>query len=223
MKLKMDKTKKKEIVRYIASKLAWLLILAFGKMSRLVVKHEAWRRKALSSGHPLLYIAWHGKMLAPIYVLRNKKIIAMVSEHGDGEIIAQTILRLGYKTIRGSSTRGGLQAFREMLRELQKGSHCTVLPDGPTGPSRVMKMGAIQLAQRTGGYLLPITFAAEKPIILKSWDGFTLWRPFSKVAVVYGKPILIPRKLNSAQLEEYRKMVEKRMNDQQQETDEIFR
>jgi len=219
----MDKKKKKELIRYIASKLAWLLILAFGKMSRLVVKNEAWRREALNSGRPLLYISWHGKMLAPIYVLRNNKIIAMVSEHGDGEIIAQTILRLGYKVIRGSSTRGGSKVFREMLRELKNGRHCTVLPDGPTGPSRVMKMGAIQLAQRTGGYLLPITFAAEKPIVMRSWDSFTLWRPFSRVAVVYGKPILIPRKLNPAQLEAYRIKVENIMNDQQRETDDLFR
>jgi len=219
----MDKKRKKEIIRYVASKLAWLLILAFGKMSRLVVKNETLRKKALSSGRPLLYVAWHGKMLAPIYVLRNKKIIAMVSEHGDGEIIAQTIVRLGYKTIRGSSTRGGSKAFREMYRELKNGRHCTMLPDGPTGPSRVMKMGAVQLAQRTEGLLLPITFAAERPIIMKSWDGFTLWRPFSKVVVVYGRPIHVPRKLSPEQLESFRIKIENIMNDQQRETDELFR
>ena len=219
----MNKKRKKERIRYLASKLAWLLILAFGKMSRLKVIHESWRKEALNSGRPLLYIAWHGKMLAPIYVLRNQKIIAMVSEHGDGEIIAQTILKLGYKTIRGSSTRGGSKAFRVMYRELKGGRHCTILPYGPTGPSRVMKMGAVQLAQRTRGFLLPITFAAEKPIIMNSWDGFTLWRPFSKVVVVYGKPIHIPKKMSREQLEAYRIKVENVMNDQQRETDDFFR
>lgn len=219
----MNKKKKKKILQYIAAKSAWLLILALGKMARLRIKNGRFRKLATESGRPVLVLAWHGKMLAPIYVMRNKKLVAMVSEHGDGEIIAQTILKLGYKTIRGSSTRGGRNAFREMLKMLKSGHPCTVLPDGPTGPSRVMKMGSILLAQRSGGYLLPVTFAAQNPIIMKSWDGFTLWRPFSKVVVSFGEPLLIPRKLSPAQLEEYRIKVEMQMNNLQQEVDEIFR
>ncbi len=218
----MNKKRKKEILQYIAIKLSWLLILAFGKLARITVKNQKHHKTALNSGHPVLYITWHGKMLAPIYVMRNSKIVAMVSEHGDGEIIAQTILRLGYKTVRGSSTRGGQRAFREMLKLLKNGRHCTVLPDGPNGPRFVMKMGAILLAQRSGGYLLPLTFSAEKPIEMNSWDRFTLWRPFSRVSVLYGKPILIPRKLSPAQLEYYRKFVEQKMHDLQREADEFF-
>lgn len=220
---KMNKKKKKQIVHYLAIKCAWLLILALGKLARIEVKRDSLHQKALKSGKPILYLVWHGKMLAPIYALRNHKIIAMVSEHGDGEIIARTILKLGYLTIRGSSTRGGQRAFREMLKALKNGHHCTVLPDGPQGPSQVMKMGAILLAQRSGGYLLPLTFAAQKPIRMKSWDRFTLWRPFSKVAVIYGEPLEIPRKQNPGQLEEYRLFVESRMNNLQAEADEIFR
>ena len=219
----MDKKKKKQFLHYIAIKFAWLLILAFGRMARLTVKNEAYYKRALASGKPMLILAWHGKMIAPIYVLRNLKIVAMVSEHGDGEIIARTILKLGYKTIRGSSTRGGQKAFRNMLKALKSGQHCTILPDGPRGPSQKMKMGSILLAQRSGGYLLPVTFSAQKAIKMNSWDGFTLWRPFSKVSVVFGEPILIPRKLTPDQLEESRVMVEQRMNDLQEEVDEVFR
>ena len=219
----MDKKKKKQILQYLAVKLAWLLILAFGKTARLCVRNEKNRRKAFTDGRPVIVLVWHGKMLAPIYVFRNFQIVAMVSEHGDGEIIAQTIMRLGYKTIRGSSTRGGQRAFREMLKALKRGEHSTILPDGPTGPSRVMKLGAILLAQRSGALLLPVTFSAQKPIIMNSWDGFTMWRPFSRVAVVYGEPMHLPKKLGPAQLEDYRQMVEQAMNKLQQEADDIFR
>ncbi len=219
----MDKKKKKQILQYLAVKLAWLLILAFGKTARLCVRNEKNRRKAFTDGRPVIVLVWHGKMLAPIYVFRNFQIVAMVSEHGDGEIIAQTILRLGYKTIRGSSTRGGQRAFREMLKALKRGEHSTILPDGPTGPSQVMKLGAILLAQRSGALLLPVTFSAQKPIIMNSWDGFTMWWPFSRVAVVYGEPMHLPKKLGPAQLEDYRQMVEQAMNKLQQEADDIFR
>ena len=218
----MNKKRKKQIIEYVATKCAWLLILGFGKTGRLVVKNKHYKNQALNSGRPVLYIVWHGRMLAPIYIMRNRKIAAMVSEHGDGEIIAQTILKLGYRTVRGSSTRGGLNAFKDMLKLMKNGYNCAVLPDGPVGPKQEMKMGSILLAQRSGGYLVPITFTAQKSITMKSWDGFTLWKPFSKVAVVFGKPMLIPRKLNPSQLEEHRIRVEKSMNDLQREVDEIF-
>ena len=70
---------------------------------------------------------------------------------------------------------------------------------------------------------MPVTFSAQKVIKMNSWDGFTLWRPFSKVSVVFGEPILIPRKLTPDQLEESRVMVEHRMNALQEEADEVFR
>ncbi len=219
----MDKKRKKEILRYIAIKLAWLLILGLGKMARMTVKNEKYHKMALNSGRPVLYVVWHGRMLAPIYVLRNLKIIAMVSEHGDGEVIAQTILKLGYRTIRGSSTRGGQKAFREMLKRMKSGAHCTVLPDGPTGPCCIMKMGGIVLAQRSGGYILPVSFSAQKPVVMRSWDRFMLWRPFSKVTMLYGEPIFIPRRLSPERLEEYRKEVEQKLNDLQRQADEVFR
>ena len=219
----MNKEKRKQLLLYVATKVSWLLVLALGKTARIQLRHVKHWRKAYEASCGLIYFAWHGKMLLPIYVHRNRDIWAMVSEHDDGEIIAQAVMRLGYRTVRGSSTRGGHKAFRDMLRHLKKGEHCTLLPDGPNGPRHELKMGAILLAQRSGAYLLPVSFAVKHPIVINSWDQLTLWKPFSKSCVLYGEPIKIPRKLSVDELEEQRVFVEQRMMELEREADEVFR
>jgi lysophospholipid acyltransferase (LPLAT)-like uncharacterized protein len=219
----MIKEKRKQILLYLATKLSWLLVLAFGKMARIRVKGAGYWRSLVNSKRGFIYLLWHGKMLMPVYFHRRRNILAMVSEHGDGEIIAQAILRLGYRTARGSSTRGGQKAFRALLREVKNGAECTILPDGPQGPRHELKMGAIVLAQMAGVPILPLTFAAQRPIVFRSWDRFTMWWPFSKVYVLYGKPITIPRKLTPSQLEEHRLTVEQQLLALEKEADDIFR
>jgi hypothetical protein len=81
-------------------------------------------------------------------------------------MIAQTVHRLGYVTVRGSSTRGGRQAFRGMMAALRQKKICAILPDGPKGPCHEFKMGALLFAMRANCYLLPMTFAASRPIVL---------------------------------------------------------
>ncbi len=218
----MNKKKKKKLVRTISAKCAWLLILLLGRLGRYKVLNAHYFISAKQSEHPYIIITWHGRMLLPIYLMKNRKIIAMVSEHGDGEIIARTVEHLGYKTIRGSSTRGGTKAFRSMLRALRKGYPCTILPDGPQGPRQHMKLGAIFLAQRTNALLLPFTFSAKKPITINSWDRFTLWWPFSKLYAAFGEPIKIPDNISRDELERYRFDIENRMNQLVEETDALF-
>lgn len=217
------KKNSREIVAYLAVKFAWLLILFLGKTGRINIVNKKYFLRVRSSGKPFIIVTWHGRMLAPIYIHRNMGFVAMVSEHGDGEMIAQTILRLGYKTVRGSSTRGGSRAVRQMLKVLKNGNNCAILPDGPNGPRHAFKLGAILIAQRSEAWLLPCTFSASKPIQLHSWDRFTLWRPFSKLQVVYGEPMAIPRKISPLELEQYRVKMENRMNALVKEADAAFR
>ncbi len=146
----------------------------------------------------------------------------MVSRHRDGEMIARTVHRIGYRTVRGSSTRGGSTALRQMVRRLKNGNICVILPDGPKGPRHQVKMGIVMMAQLAGAMVIPFTFSAAKPIIFNSWDRFTLWWPFSKLAMVYGKPIEIPRRLTDEQMEEYRLLIENSLNNLQKEADELF-
>ena len=218
----MNKETKKKLLTYIAVKFAWLLIMFLGKSAFISIRNRKYVRASYRTGRPIMFVVWHGHMLLPIYVHRHEKVIAMVSEHNDGEMIARTVERLGFRTVRGSSTRGGSKAYRAMLRALKDGSHCTILPDGPTGPRHEFKMGAVQLAQRAGAVIQPLTFGAKKSIMFKTWDGFTLWRPFSRIALVYGKPITLPRKTTPEELESWRLFVQNRLIELQDEADALF-
>jgi len=215
--------KKKDLISLIAIKFAWLLIQVLGKTGFINVLNRKYLKHAYNNGQPVMFVVWHGTMLLPIYAHRHEQIVAMVSEHDDGEIIAQTIHRLGYQTVRGSSTRGGTKAYREMLKKLNEGNNCTILPDGPTGPRHVFKKGALLLAQRGGALILPLTFSAKNPISLKTWDRFTLWRPFTRICLAYGKPMKLPRKTDPKTLERYRLKIENRMITLQKEADDFFR
>lgn len=207
---------------YIATRVTWLLILFLGKIGRITLRNRHYWKQALASGQGFLVPIWHGKMLLPIYVHRNLGVVAMVSEHQDGEMIAQTVHRLGYVTVRGSSTRGGRKAFREMMLALRQNRICTIMPDGPNGPRHEFKMGALILAIRADCLLLPMTFAASRPIVMKSWDRFTLWWPFSRLCLVYGEPFKVPPGLSGEELEAFRLKVEQRMQALEREADAVF-
>jgi lysophospholipid acyltransferase (LPLAT)-like uncharacterized protein len=154
---------------------------------------------------------------------RNLGVTAMVSLHEDGEMIAQTVHRLGYKTIRGSSTQGGKRAFHQMLKSLKKGAICTIMPDGPRGPRHSLKEGTIHLASRSEAYILPLTFSAKRYKKMRSWDKFLLWMPFSQLVAMYGKPITIPRNLSSEEVEQYKQQVQYAMIKLEEEADDYFR
>lgn len=219
----MKKDTKKKLTFYIATKFAWLFIFLICKWARIKYKNLHFYNQAKKNPKPFIICTWHGRMIIPIFMMRNRNIMAMVSEHADGEMIAQTVERLGYKTVRGSSTRGGSKAFRGMLRGIRKGSDCAILPDGPNGPKQEFKMGAVLLAQLAHAQILPLTFSAQKPITLKTWDSFTLWKPFSKCYGVFGEPFEIPTDIPIDELEPWRLKIEQRMNDLVQEADALFR
>ncbi|MGH7451219.1 MAG: lysophospholipid acyltransferase family protein, partial [bacterium] len=183
----------KRLIFWLATRLGWLFILLLGCLTRIRYvgrEHFEWLR---DNDKPFIYCIWHGKILIPIFTHRYANIHAMVSLHADGEMIAQTLHRLGYRTIRGSNTRRAQRAVVEMIRALKQGKICAIMPDGPKGPRHVFKPGAISIAQKSGAYLLPLTFACSRPFVFKkSWDRFTLMLPFSKSVAIYGEPIAVP-------------------------------
>jgi hypothetical protein len=202
---------KKRLLFWLATRLGWLFILLLGYLTRIRYvgrEHFEWLR---DNDKPFILCIWHGKILIPIFTHRHQNIHAMVSLHADGEMIAQTLHRLGYRTIRGSSTRGAARATAEMVHALRQGKNGAITPDGPKGPRHVFKPGAISIAQKSGAYLLPLTFACSNPFRFNSWDRFTLMLPFSKSVAIYGEPIAVPADLKAEAFEDFRLMVEEKM------------
>ena len=141
-----------------------------------------------SRGVPILFALWHGRMYLSIQAHRGQGIATMASQSKDGEWIARWLERNGYVVVRGSTTRGGSQALREMVRHVRTGRHAALTVDGPRGPARVVQAGVIQLARLTGAWILPITSSCSRPRFLRSWDRFLLPSPFSRGIVAYGEP-----------------------------------
>jgi lysophospholipid acyltransferase (LPLAT)-like uncharacterized protein len=113
-------------------------------------------------------------------------------------------------------------AWLEMKRELESGGEVIIVPDGPRGPDRKLKMGCIKLASETGAALVPFSFSASKGKNLNSWDRFLIFYPFSRIAAVYGTPIEIPAGLTLEEMEKERERVEQIMVEFDRDTDRHF-
>ena len=139
-----------------------------------------------TSGQRVIFALWHGELLPLLWDHRDEGIAVVISEHRDGEIIAQIAERLGYATVRGSTSRGGGRALIGLMRAVQAGHDGAVTPDGPRGPAHVFAPGAAIAAQRTGAPLVMVRATASRAWRLKSWDRFLVPKPFAKVRVSYG-------------------------------------
>ena len=145
---------------------------------------------ARSTAGNVLFAFWHGRLLPLTYVHRGEGINVLVSTHQDGEYIARVIHGLGFGTSRGSSTRGGVRALRELIRAHDDRLDLGITPDGPRGPREKVQPGVIYLAKKLGLPVVPIGVSARPSLRAKSWDRFMVPLPFARCAIVYGQPIL---------------------------------
>ncbi|MCF6153753.1 MAG: DUF374 domain-containing protein [Candidatus Brocadia sp.] len=170
-----------------------------------------------------IYTFWHCLMLIPAYVGRNKNIQVLISQHSDGEYIAQVIKRLGFGVIRGSTTRGGARAVKAMVDKVREGYPVAITPDGPRGPRFVVQPGSIYLSQKTRLPIIPTTVGLSRYWKLPSWDEFRIPKPFSRALMMYGDPIHIPPNLTGEEMENYRLLVEKIMKEMTERADILVR
>jgi lysophospholipid acyltransferase (LPLAT)-like uncharacterized protein len=160
-------------------------------------------------GKYAVYAFWHAHMLLPAYVGRNRNVKVLISQHRDGEYIAQIVQRMGYGVARGSTTRGGAKALLRMIKQIKEESiSLAITPDGPKGPRFVAQSGAILLGQKTQYPIIPVMIYLEKYWELPSWDKFCIPKPFSKATIFYANHILVPSKLEKHEIEEYRVSLE---------------
>jgi lysophospholipid acyltransferase (LPLAT)-like uncharacterized protein len=156
-------------------------------------------------GEGFIGVFWHARMLMLPLIYPGKKIHILISSHRDGEIIANVMRRFGFDLVRGSSTKGGMAALKEMITLLKQGSDLGITPDGPKGPAEVVKGGVAQVARLSGKAVIPISFAASKRIRFTSWDRFYFPLPFSRLVFVVGEPLY---HADGEELEHFRQRVE---------------
>ena len=169
-----------------------------------------------------IYVFWHQRMLAFAGFYRNSGVRVLISQHGDGEMIARVIARLGMEPIRGSSTRGGARAILELLRQSEGSGYIVITPDGPQGPRHVFQGGAIYLASRTGLPIYPVAVSFERYFNLRTWDGFLMPLPFTRGLFRIGKPLQVPSELERSAIEANRKLAEEVLRDLTDSADRQF-
>jgi lysophospholipid acyltransferase (LPLAT)-like uncharacterized protein len=134
-----------------------------------------------------VFIFWHSQMLAGWSLFKNKKSCALVSQSNDGEILSVLLKKWNYKVSRGSSSKGGKEALHELIDAANKGSSIIITPDGPRGPARQIKNGALIVAYECSMPIIPVKIIySSKKILVKSWDRFEIPYPFSKCEVSFG-------------------------------------
>ncbi len=181
-----------------------------GKTSRKsFINHEI-REKFAEQKIPIIYAFWHNRLLYLSYLYRKKFAGVIVSQHKDGDYIAEVMKKCKLTAIRGSSTRRGLEALVEIISYIKKGFDIAFTPDGPKGPKYKIKEGVLLAALKTGFPIVPICWNAKRKIIFSSWDNFILPLPFNRFIVAYGKPIYVKSKkdMNKKKRELHKAMME---------------
>jgi lysophospholipid acyltransferase (LPLAT)-like uncharacterized protein len=171
----------------------------------------------------VIYAFWHGRMLIFAYSHRRQRIHVLISQHRDGEYIARIIHRLGFVSIRGSSSRGGPKAIFEICDKISSGYDVAISPDGPKGPGFQVHPGILYIAQRTQMPILPITNSAQRRWNLSSWDKFLIPQPFTKTVILLGEPIYVSAEATADELDEKRKRLEKDLLELTRRADDYFK
>ena len=139
-----------------------VLIRALGGTLRPQTLHEDRIKAFWKAGRPVIIAFWHGRQIMMPLCYGGSRIFILISEHRDGELIHRIVRRFGFGTVRGSTTRGGTRALRQMIRLGRSGADLAVTPDGPKGPRCVAQAGVVELAKLTGLPIVPLTFSASK-------------------------------------------------------------
>ncbi|MFC1859042.1 lysophospholipid acyltransferase family protein [Thermodesulfobacteriota bacterium] len=178
---------------------------------RLKVENEKEWMDYLKNGGTVLLCTWHQQFFSAIRHFQNYKVFnpsIMISQSKDGEIVAGVAKRTGWHPVRGSSSKGGKRALRNMIDNFKKTKLASHIVDGPRGPSGKVKAGVIRLAHVANAVIVPFYVSAENGWHFNSWDEFLLPKPFSKVSLRFGKMIKFESVKDEDSFEKQRKQLE---------------
>jgi len=163
---------------------------------------------------PVVFAFWHNRILAitaaflRFYPAGRSGVLVLTSASKDGMWLGELASRLGMGSVRGSSSRRGAAAMRELIGKVEQGHDIAITPDGPRGPRYELGPGMVYLAQRAGIPIIPLHARFGSHWRLRTWDGFCIPKPFSKLEVTVGAPEKIPTDLGEDAFESERRRIE---------------
>ena len=222
MKTDINNQSKKPLLRWydpiflgIFPPLVALLVKVLLLSCRVIkVEGKHFEKEAMAkSGGGAIYVTWHQRMAYHFHYFGSRHVTVMISQSRDGEYAARIAKWLGFKNVRGSSTRGGRAALKELIQGIKNGEIGGMLADGPLGPARVAKKGSVVMARDTQAPLIPILWGVDRCWTLKTWDRYMIPKPFARLVYYFGEPVWVPPSAGKTDLESYRTMLEHRLNE----------
>ncbi|MFA9453131.1 MAG: lysophospholipid acyltransferase family protein [Candidatus Aminicenantaceae bacterium] len=208
-------------------------LFLIGSIGKLVYRLWMWSARTTVVGEepykqlrdqnkPVILMIWHGRLFITPYFFRNRGIMPMISPSGDGELLVKLASGWGYKFLRGSGSHSMLRAWAILKKELAAGGEVVIVPDGPKGPGKQVKPGALKLSQVSGAPIVPFSFSAARRKILGSWDEFLLPWPFQRLVAIYGEPLTLDPGLKDEEFEQERLRIEGLLKELDARADQYF-
>ena len=160
---------------------------------------------------PCLFVFWHEYIPFMFYLRGHCQVAFLVSQHRDAQWVSQAARHMGFQTVQGSTTRGGVAALLRILNN--RVPNLAITPDGPRGPRHHLAPGAVYLASRLGIPVVPVGLGYDRPWrVRKSWDQFAIPRPYSRARAIFAPRVVVPDGLSRDRLDAYSRRIEAMLN-----------
>ncbi len=194
--MRKAKDLRREVLRFFGNHLLVVLVGVLCKTLKFKFINSDVIKKLDAEKKNFVLAFWHGTMIIPWYIHRNKKFVALTSKSKDGDMLANLLKHWNYVVVRGSSSKGGNIALGIMVDYAKNKCSIAITPDGPKGPIHRLKPGAVITAKKSNVPLVLMGIGVSNKKILKSWDKFEIPKLFSKVKIVYSDAIYIDSNLS---------------------------
>ncbi len=219
----MKKWYKRILYRYIFPYTGVFLVRLLSATYRVRIVDPENESQFIRRKKGLVYASWHQRFFPGITFFSSRRPIAIIiSQSRDGEMAARAVEVLGWKAIRGSSSRGGRQALEEIKTLGRSGYKVGHIVDGPQGPFGKVKPGIIRIAQYAGLPIVPTITSGQNCWVLNSWDRFMVPKPFSRVIIRFGEPVWVPEDLTPDEFAAVQADLEQRLAMIYEDTDRIW-
>jgi hypothetical protein len=175
----------------VLPRIVWAYLKFTVMTSRMSVEGTGHADRLVQKGEGFIYAFWHNRQILLAVLRKGENIHCLISSSRDGEYVSRIADLCGKSAIRGSTTRGGFEAMKQIIRVLGKGGIVAITPDGPLGPANQVQPGVVQIARSLGSAVIPVAFDSSRKKVFSSWDRFIMPCPFSSIAVVFGEPVRI--------------------------------
>lgn len=205
----------KKIIKRFLEQIALIVIPLYLRMvlitSKIININKEKFNEYIEQNKPFILSAWHCNVFAGVIMIENLNFHILISQSRDGDLIDTIAKKFKNTSVRGSSSKGGIQALKKLIKLAKENKRIVITPDGPKGPAFKVQDGIITLASKTGIPIIAFHLESTKQKIAKSWDSTRIPFLFNKIIIRYSDPIFIPPNLSEQEFEFYRKLLEEKM------------